>query len=41
LVLLGVASSVVGFVAKYLMKEKSPIYKSIIQEEFAVAKEAA
>ena len=41
LVLLGVASSVVGFVAKYLMKEKSPIYKSIIQEEFDVAKEAA
>jgi len=41
LVLLGVASSVVGFVAKYLMKEKSPIYKSIIQEEFDVSKEAA
>jgi hypothetical protein len=41
LVLLGVASSAVGFVAKFLMKEKSPIYKSIIQEEFDVAKEAA
>ena len=41
LVLLGVASSVVGFIAKYLMGEVSPIYKSIIQEEFDISKEAA
>jgi hypothetical protein len=41
LVLLGVASSIVGFIAKYLMGEVSPVYKSIIQEEFDISKEAA
>ena len=41
LVLLGVASSIVGFVAKFLMGDISPIYKSIIQEEFDPVNEAA
>jgi len=41
LVLLGVASSVVGFVAKFLMGDISPVYKSIIQEEFDPVNEAA
>ena len=41
LVLLGVASSIVGFVAKFLMGDISPVYKSIIQEEFDPVNEAA
>jgi len=41
LVMLGVASSVVSFVAKFLMGDISTIYKSVIQEEYDVAKEAA
>ena len=41
LVMLGVASSVVSFVAKFLMGDISNIYKSVIQEEYDVAKEAA
>ena len=41
LVMLGVASSIVSFVAKFLMGDISNIYKSVIQEEYDVAKEAA
>jgi len=41
LVLLGVASSIVGFVAKFLLGDISPVYKSIIQEEFDPVNEAA
>jgi hypothetical protein len=41
LVLLGVASSIVGFIAKFLMGDISPVYKSIIQEEFDPVNEAA
>ena len=41
LVLLRLASTIVGFIAKFMMGEISHVYKSVIQEEYDIAKEAA